>query len=77
MDRRCVDRDGLLGTDVRTVLKVTVLPLLLGLEVETSETTQVLLHHGFINGGTTTNTLTIVVGNTIPGKSVREVGYWI
>ena len=67
VDSSSVNRDGLFSTDVGTVLQVTVLTFLLSLEVKTSETTQVLLHHGFINGGTTTNTFTVVMGNTIPG----------
>ena len=43
VDGRGVDGDGLLGRDVGTILEVSVLSLLLSLEVETSETTEVLL----------------------------------
>ena len=42
VDRRCVDCDGLLSADVRTVLEVTVRAILLNLEAEVDETTEVL-----------------------------------
>lgn len=63
MDSRSVDSSCLLGADVGTILQVRVLSLLLGLEVKTSETTEVFLHNCFVDGGATTNTLTVVVGN--------------
>ena len=61
MDGRGVDRDGLLGRNVRTILEVTVLPLLLGLEVETSETTQVLSDDSLVDGGASPDSLSLIV----------------
>ena len=43
-----VDRDSLFRRNVRSILEVRVLPLLFSLEVETSETTQVLLGDSFL-----------------------------
>lgn len=63
MDSRGVDRGRLFCTNVRTILQVRVLSLLLGLEVKTSETTKVFLHNCLVDGGATTNTLTVVMGN--------------
>ena len=66
MDRCSVDCDSLLSADVRAVLEVTVLALLLGLEVQTSETTKVLLNDGLVDGRTTPDTLTVVMRDGRP-----------
>jgi hypothetical protein len=43
MDGCRVDSHGLLGSDIRAVLQVVVLSLLLGLEVQTSQTAKIFL----------------------------------
>jgi hypothetical protein len=58
-----VDGDSLLGADVRAVLEVRVLALLLGLEVQTCKTTEVLLDDRLVDGRTTADTLTVVVSD--------------
>lgn len=65
----CVHGDSLLGWDVRTVLQVVVLAFLFGFEEETSQTTKILLADCLINGGTATNTLTVVMGCACPPVS--------
>ena len=40
VDSRCVDGNGLFGTDIRTVLEVTVLALLLSLQIQTYQDNQ-------------------------------------
>lgn len=64
--RRGVDRDGLLGGDVRPVLEVVVLPLLLGLEPQPREPTEVLLAHGLVDGGAPADALAVVVRDVGP-----------
>jgi len=61
-----VDSNGLLSGHIWTILKVIMLALLLRLEPETRETTEVLLTDGLVDGGTTTNTLAVVVSNVGP-----------
>ena len=43
-----------------------MLPLLFSLEVESSQSAQVLLAHRLIDGGTASNSLSIVVGRVGP-----------
>lgn len=50
-------------------LQVVVLPLLLCLEVESSETSQVLLAHSLIHSGSTPDSLTVVVSRVGPPVS--------
>ena len=61
----------LLCSDVRTVLEVVMLSLLLCLEVESSQTTQVLLTHCLVDGCPTSNPLTVVVSRVRPPISFR------
>ena len=49
MDHGRVNGHGLFSRDVRSVLQIVVLPLLFRLQVETGQTTQVLLAHGFVH----------------------------
>jgi hypothetical protein len=63
VDSSGVDGDGLLSADVRAVLEVRVLALLLGLEVQTCKTTEVLLDDRLVDGRTTADTLTVVVSD--------------
>lgn len=61
-----VNGHGLLRRDVGTVLEVVVLPLLLGLQVETSQPTQILLAHRLVHRGSATYSLAIVVRRVCP-----------
>jgi len=47
-------------------LQVVVLSFLFGFEIETSQTSQVLLADGFVDSGASTNTFTVVVGCVCP-----------
>lgn len=47
-------------------LQVVVLPLLLSFQVETSQSSQVLLTHGLVHSRSTADSLTIVVGGVGP-----------
>ena len=60
------DGNGLLGRDVRTVLQVPVLPLLLGLQVQSSQSTQVLPDNGLVDGSTSPDTLSVIVRDRSP-----------
>ena len=60
---RRVNRHSRLGGDVWAVLEVRILALLLGLEVQTRQTTQVLAAYRLIDRGTAANALTVVVGH--------------
>ena len=60
-----VDGNDFLGTDVRSVLEVRVLPLLLGLQVQSSGTFGVL-DDGFVDSGTSPDTLVVVANNGDP-----------
>ena len=61
---RCsVDRNSLLGADVRTILEIAVLALLLGLEIQTRETAQVLLDNRLVDSCAAPDTFTVVVCN--------------
>ena len=62
---RCVDRYSLLCADIWPILEVGVLAFLLCLQIETSETTEIFLHYGFIDCCSAPDTLTIVVGHTV------------
>lgn len=64
MNRCGIDCYSFFCTDIRPIFQVTVLTLLLGLEIKTRETTQVLLHNGLVHSSTSTDTLTIIVRNT-------------
>jgi len=66
-----VDGNGFFGTDVWSVLEIRVLPLLLGLQVQSSETAEVLLDDGLVDGGTSPDTLVVVVNNGDP--SIRLI----
>ena len=63
MNSRGVDGNGLLSTDIRAVLEVSVLTLLFGLQVQSSKTTKVLLDHSFVDRSTSANTFTVIVCN--------------
>ena len=54
-----------------TNLEVVVLPLLLSLEVQPSETTQVLLAHRFVDGSSATDTFSVVVSRVRPPVSLH------
>ena len=66
MHRSSVDGNGLLGRYVGAVLEVVVLTLLLRLEPKTSQTTEILLNNGLIDGSTPLDTLSVVVRNVGP-----------
>jgi hypothetical protein len=79
MDGRCVDSYSFFSADIRSIFQVCVLPFLFCLEVQacdcdqkhgpkergtlTSQATEILFNHCLVNGGSTTNTLAIVVSN--------------
>lgn len=50
-------------------LQVVVLPLLLSFQVQTGQSPQVLLAHCLVHSGTTTDSLSIVVGSVGPPVS--------
>ena len=60
-----VDCYGLLSTDIRTILQVSVLTFLLCLQIKAREPTEIFLHNGFVDCCTTPDTLTIVVGHPV------------
>lgn len=66
-----IDGNSLLGRDVWTIFQVTVLSLLLGLEVQSSETTQVLPDYRLVDGSTSPNSLSVEMGDR--GVVVRLV----
>ena len=66
VDRCREDSNTLLGANVGSVLEVVVLTLLLGLQPETCEATEVLLCDGLVDSGTSPDTLAVVVRNTDP-----------
>ena len=47
-------------------LQVVVLSLLLSFQVQTSQSSQVLLTHGLVHGGSATDSLPVVVGRVGP-----------
>ena len=61
-----VDRHGLLSANVGAILQVVVLPLLLGLQPETGQASQILLAGGLVHGRTTADTLSVVVRRVGP-----------
>mmetsp|Transcript_62206 Transcript_62206/g.196852 ORF Transcript_62206/g.196852 Transcript_62206/m.196852 type:complete len:623 (-) Transcript_62206:2053-3921(-) len=63
---RRVDGHGLLGGHVGPILEVVVLPLLLSLEPQPREPTQVLAAHSLVDGGAAADALTVVVGHVGP-----------
>ena len=65
-----VDGDSLLGGDVRSILEVVVLPLLLRLEPQPGEPTQVLAAHSLVHGGAAANALAVVVRHVGPPVSL-------
>ncbi len=66
MDGRRVYRHGFLGGYIWTILEVVVLSFLLGFEVETCQSTKVLLTDGFVDGGTAPDSLSVVMGRVCP-----------
>src|SRR6266567_6251669 len=60
-----IDCDGLLRTDIWTILQVSVLTFLLCLQIKACETTEIFLHNSFVDCCTTPDTLTIVVGHPV------------
>jgi len=56
---------------VNANLEVVVLAFLFGFQVESSQTSEILLTHGLIDRGSTTNTLTVVVSRVCPPVSFR------
>jgi hypothetical protein len=60
-----VDRYGLLRTDIRTILQVSVLTFLLCLQIKARETTEIFLHNSFVNCCTAPDALTIVVSHPV------------
>ena len=65
-----VDGHCLLCCDVGSILQVVVLSLLLSLEVESREATQVLLAHSLVYCGSATYPLSVVVGRVSPPISL-------
>mmetsp|Transcript_45139 Transcript_45139/g.81181 ORF Transcript_45139/g.81181 Transcript_45139/m.81181 type:complete len:277 (+) Transcript_45139:4424-5254(+) len=61
-----VDGNCLLSAHVRSILQVVVLPLLLSFEPQACKSAKVFLARGFVHGGTSANTLSIVVGGVCP-----------
>lgn len=54
-----------------TIFEVIVLPFLLGLEIETSQTAEVFLAHSFVNCCTSSDSFSIVVGGISPPVGLR------
>ena len=65
-----INGDGLLCGAVWTVLQIVVLSLLLCLEKETSESSEVLLADGLVNGGASSDSLAVIVGCVCPPVSL-------
>ena len=65
-----VDSNGFLGRYVGTVLEVVVLTLLLSLEPETSQTTEILLDDRLIDSTTPLDSLSVVLSNVGPPVSL-------
>ena len=61
-----VDGHSLLGRDIGPVLQVVVLPLLLGLEVESCQPAEVLFADRLVDGGAATDPLAVVVRSVGP-----------
>ena len=61
-----IDGNGLIWSNVRTVLEVVVLPFLLTFKVEAGKTTQVFLANSFVNSRTSSDSLTVIVGSVGP-----------
>lgn len=72
MYRRRVNRDGLLGVDVLTVLEVDILAFFLSLQLKTSQATEVLLHNSLVERGAATDTLTIVARHPTDEKGAVQ-----
>ena len=66
MHRRRVDGDRLLARQIRAVLEVVVLSLLLGLEVQARQSTEVLLAHGLVDRRAASDALAVVVRHVGP-----------
>ena len=60
-----------LRTNVRAVLEVVVLSLLLRLQVQPRESSQVLLAYGLVNGGPAADALPIIISSVRPPVSLR------
>ena len=65
-----VDCHCLLSTDIWAILQVVVLPLLLCLQPQAGQPTQVLLAGGLVHSGTTANSLSVVVCGIGPPVSL-------
>ena len=61
-----INGNRLLGTNIRTILEIVVLPFLFSLQPKTRQPTQILLHHGLVHGTAALDALTVVVGNIRP-----------
>ena len=66
VDRGGVDSHRLLRCDVRPILQVVVLSLLLRLQVESGESTEVLLADCLVDSGSPADALSVVVGRVGP-----------
>lgn len=67
-----VDGSGLFGRDIGSVLQIGVLALLLGLQIQTGETAEVLLDDGLVHSRAATNTLAVIMCN--PEMASRRDG---
>ena len=67
----CVNGHSLLCSDVGAIFEVVMLSLLLRLEVESSQSTKVLLADRLVNSGTSPDPLTVVVSSVRPPISFR------
>ena len=65
-----VDGYSLFSCDVWPILQVVMLPLLLGLQVESCETAQVLLAHCFVHSSSSSDSLPVVVSRVGPPVSL-------
>ena len=84
MNGYCVNSDSFFRSNIGTILKVVMLPLLLCFQIEASQPSQVLLAYSFINCSASPNTLSVVVSSVRPPVSLRFdisddhvfYGYW-
>eukprot|EP00398_MALV-I-01_sp_L67-1_P000203 gene202-gene343 len=71
MHSSSVNGNSLFTSNVRTILEVSMLTFLFGLQPKTRKTSKIFLTDGLVNGSTTTDTFTIVVGLVGPPIGLR------
>mmetsp|Transcript_3343 Transcript_3343/g.8103 ORF Transcript_3343/g.8103 Transcript_3343/m.8103 type:complete len:350 (-) Transcript_3343:723-1772(-) len=71
MHGRCVDCDGFVCRNVRTIFQIGVLSFLLCFEPQSGKTTEVFLAYCLVDGGTTANAFPVVVRSIGPPISLR------